>query len=952
MFLKKLLQMFADVRTGFVLILTLAIESGIGAWIQVQSGSAVADRIIFHNWFCWPLVLSLFVLYLLVLAIVGGSWCKQDLGRKILLLGCAILLAGVGTSGLFTQTAFLNLGIDEVKIRAEAPNEWELAYRIDDDEGTLTETKDFVDLRVGEDADMGDDTPTITILQKMSFGAAGPGGKLVAIPSLGPGEPLMPALRFSLNDEKDEHTISTQQPNFAIDAHSSLLLRHKGLNLPCALRLKRIEQNNDRATGMPSHVTSIVSFEEATGARESAISENQPLRLDDLTLIQASISADQSDSTRSILLVTRNPFQIIPYIGFGLMLLGFLWQISMRIRKQNHIVLVLLALGFAAFSPSAYAAVPTSFCKLPLLAEGRIKTLDTYAHQLLEEASSKYDVSQMSACEWMFHLAMDSSTDSLPIFGMRNQQALTALGLPAHSHASWNQMLPLTERLDSLAHQVESNPAWSLSRKDQELLRFYRVWMQVYFVHHAFDFLRADTAITHLPQAAQSLVPKPWPQSFLDFSLRSKTIKATVDSLLQKPVGELDAAGQAYLSWVNTSLASADPWADLEFNILPKQTAQGIEWSSPAAEVLRTNLENAEVQNQIMAWKQLYEANQQGNLTELAQASNALQVLNIQTVEQHGVSAHKLWIENIYNRIHLEFWAAFLFCFTLPVALFGLWKQRSNIISGTAIVALLGVAGLAVDLAMRMVIAHRFPIANLYESLLATAAISSGLVLVHGHFRKVAIAPVVASALGLGLLALARVYTDSGADMPALLTVLNSPLWLSSHVLCMTLGLAGLLASGAMAHGVLLLHKLMSNSPMQKQLRKASLDFLWIAMIALLLGSMLGSLWAERVWGHFWNFDAKQNALLITLLSTGLFLLVESRFSARNFAVAILAIVQLATFSSLGIDLLGLGLHNFGFADGTLWGLASFAFAELAFVLWILSGNRKGQRIKTVELAP
>jgi len=103
-----------------------------------------------------------------------------------------------------------------------------------------------------------------------------------------------------------------------------------------------------------------------------------------------------------------------------------------------------------------------------------------------------------------------------------------------------------------------------------------------------------------------------------------------------------------------------------------------------------------------------------------------------------------------------------------------------------------------------------------------------------------------------------------------------------------------------------------------------------------LVGTILGGIWANDSWGRFWGWDPKENGALMIVL-WGLFI-VHGRACGwlRGFGICAAAVAGniVVAFSWWGVNLLGVGLHSYGFATGISMAVWSFyGFQELVLVL-------------------
>ena len=202
----------------------------------------------------------------------------------------------------------------------------------------------------------------------------------------------------------------------------------------------------------------------------------------------------------------------------------------------------------------------------------------------------------------------------------------------------------------------------------------------------------------------------------------------------------------------------------------------------------------------------------------------------------------------------------------------------------------------------------------------------------------------VGALAGVILLTLSGRYALEGDTMGMLAAVLDSNLWLATHVVTIALGYAGCVVAGIIGH-VLLLQAIRGRGGAAAAARSlyAVLAF---GLVFTVIGTLMGGIWADQSWGRFWGWDPKENgALLIIVWCAALF---HARLAGwighiglAAGAIGSLITVALAWF---GVNLLGLGLHAYGFTSGALWGLLAFLAVELAFLAAAVPLARKRSR--------
>jgi ABC-type transport system involved in cytochrome c biogenesis permease subunit len=179
--------------------------------------------------------------------------------------------------------------------------------------------------------------------------------------------------------------------------------------------------------------------------------------------------------------------------------------------------------------------------------------------------------------------------------------------------------------------------------------------------------------------------------------------------------------------------------------------------------------------------------------------------------------------------------------------------------------------------------------------------------------------------------------------------VLNSNFWLTTHIMTVTLGYAGCCCAGIISH-VYLIKKLFLNTPEEKLVSTSSslYGILAFGLVFTVIGTMLGGMWADQSWGRFWGWDPKENgALLIILWCAVVFHARAAKLvKDQGFAVGAILSLILVMFAWIGVNLLGIGMHSYGFTTTGVTILYAFMIFEAVFlaaaaVAWFVSVKRQ-----------
>ncbi len=301
-----------------------------------------------------------------------------------------------------------------------------------------------------------------------------------------------------------------------------------------------------------------------------------------------------------------------------------------------------------------------------------------------------------------------------------------------------------------------------------------------------------------------------------------------------------------------------------------------------------------------------------------------------------GVDQTKVGYEAFYNHFEPCLQATVLYTAAFILAALA-WLGWSGPLNRASFGLILTTFGLhTFVLISRIYISGRPPVTNLYSSALfigwAAVLFGMGLELVY----RMGIGNVIASVIGFATLLIAHFLGGDGDTFAVLQAVLDTQFWLATHVVCITLGysatyVAGLLGVIYIVRGVLT----PSLSPATgENLQRMIYGTLCFALVFSFVGTVLGGLWADDSWGRFWGWDPKENGALIIVLWNAMVLHARLGGLIKERGLAILAVAGNITvsWSWFGVNELGIGLHSYGFTEGTLRSLGVFVATQFLIV--------------------
>lgn len=310
-----------------------------------------------------------------------------------------------------------------------------------------------------------------------------------------------------------------------------------------------------------------------------------------------------------------------------------------------------------------------------------------------------------------------------------------------------------------------------------------------------------------------------------------------------------------------------------------------------------------------------------------------------------SVNPHRLEAEVAYHWLKLTLWSfvfALLACILASVNT--LYKSRKLDVAANMTCMMTSAVLLAL-FAMRAYVAARPPMSSLYEIVLMVAlllmAFESGAFLFCRNRTYTLMVPV--TLMATALLFFAKFVLEPGDTFQPIPAVLNSSVFLTIHVFTIALGFAGMILSGVVAHLVLFRSARdktvlpSSEFPKGSPLYSLLYGTLVFGAVFTVVGTLLGGVWADFAWGRFWGFDPKECGALFVILwaMLALHLRAGKLVSPRGFALLNSFNVIVTFLCWFGINLLGVGLHSYGFQSGSVIWLAAFVGVDL-FTIFIL----------------
>jgi len=611
------------------------------------------------------------------------------------------------------------------------------------------------------------------------------------------------------------------------------------------------------------------------------------------------------------------------------------------------ISLVLLTWVISRMLPQKAAAGfdIAGFGQLPVLVGGRVMPMDTLARISLSimnhHGTVTVDGRTEPASGWLLDvLMMPRRADAAKVFEVTNPDILALFGQQdpngkpvSYSYTDCVPVLGEIGRQASLAAQTEAQGRNAFQRgilKLREALRIYLLVKNSIQAEDSLDFGKELQVFEQVlgpgigavrdreanrPFNQQDLLRVGW------FTQRYQTLtKARYVYALPNPDGKSDS----------------DRWLHI-------------------SDALLTAVATGKVAYPAILYGGLISAYRNDNVTGFNQVIDEYNKYLQRTIPAQLARAK---IEYRFNQAQPFLQAMVLYVFVLIFSLIS-WLKWPRTLATTAVI-LLGLAFSlhTLGLLIRMYLQGRPPVTNLYSSALFVGWGAVLLCLFLERFYKNGIGSVCASTIGFVTLLIAHNLQLDGDSLEMLRAVLDTNVWLATHVVMVTLGYSSVGLAGFLGI-IFILRGLLTTSFSETTAASLSRMIYGVICFATLfsfVGTILGGIWADQSWGRFWGWDPKENGALLIVLWNATILHARWGGLIRERGLAVMSVFGniVVSLSWFGVNMLGVGLHSYGFMDQALGTLMAFIASQVVVMGLGLTPQRywRGIRARAARVPP
>ncbi len=591
------------------------------------------------------------------------------------------------------------------------------------------------------------------------------------------------------------------------------------------------------------------------------------------------------------------------------------------------LVVALLWLGSALRpGPDAKSAFDLEgFGRLPVLVGGRLKPLDTVARNSLMIIHGKQTLrlqdGRLGPMQWLAQLFFQpKQADTHPLFRIVNPEVLGLFGWQQGEEKdfSFDQLSPFLEKIDAEGLKAAALESGERSPYQTGVLNLRNALLLYQQLKNSLRPEGADRFADEL-RAFYDVVPKAFAAA------DAQQAGQTFDSEALQAMGRFV---QRYQILASMGYVRAVPPGD------PAAGPAG--WTS-AGESLLDSLASRQPNTIVEAYARLGDAYAADNAPVFNQH---LRDLTAWLGQHQARTAHRADFEAWLNRLAPFYLAMGLYVLVFLLACSAWLGWNRPLLRGAFWILLLALAVHTFGLGARMYLQERPPVTNLYSSaiFIGWGTVIIGLIL--ERIYRDGLGAACASAIGFVTLIIAHHLAGSGDTLEMLRAVLDTNIWLATHVVVITLGYSAMFLAGMLAL-LYVLRGVFTRSlekPTADSLTRMVYGVVCFATLFSFVGTVLGGIWADQSWGRFWGWDPKENGALLIVLWCAFTL--HARWGGYIRARGLMACAifgnVVTAFSWFGVNMLGVGLHSYGFMDKAFPWLIGFSISQV--VLALLAG--------------
>ena len=578
----------------------------------------------------------------------------------------------------------------------------------------------------------------------------------------------------------------------------------------------------------------------------------------------------------------------------------------------------------AAFRGTSRPGSPDyeAFGDVPVLLNGRIKPLDTVARSALmilrdKQTARTADGEKIPAIAWLTEVLFSGpAADRRPVIVIHDPEVLSLFNWQQDrgKYFSFMDLFPHFAEIDRQARMAGEVEAQQRTRFQKHILQLHR-------------------QLILFQRLKNSIQPEDTPGFGAELQAFREVVGPGLEAINQREQ-QLDYDETAFNAMITFGNRYRQLASDGYFFIGPPPAGADdpTVWRKSGDVILET-IGSGEVSPVLSAYARISAAFRADDASAFNEAVEDLsgELRNVQPA-----SVRKAALESFFNHLAPFYKSMVLYVLVLLLACAS-WLIAPTLLGRTALtLGTLAFVLHTLGLFFRMYLESRPPVTNLYSSavFVGWGAVLLGLIL-ERLFRN-GIGSVTAASVGFCSLLVAHHLSGDGDTMEMMRAVLDSNFWLATHVVVITIGYSAVFLAGFLAIVYILRGTLTRTLDKEtaRSLNRMVYGIICFATFFTFVGTVLGGIWADQSWGRFWGWDPKENGAALIVLWNAIILHARWGGYIRPRGLMVMAIFGniVTSWSWFGTNMLGVGLHSYGFMDQAFVWLVVFVVSQLAIM--------------------
>jgi ABC-type transport system involved in cytochrome c biogenesis permease subunit len=565
------------------------------------------------------------------------------------------------------------------------------------------------------------------------------------------------------------------------------------------------------------------------------------------------------------------------------------------------------------------------FGKLPVLMNGRFQPFDSVARNSLLQIRTKQSVPveengktrTLTATDWLLEVMMKpEQADDRKVFRIDNNEVTELLKLPDNQkYYSFNQLRPQVDEIEKQVSRIESIESSKRTVFESQLMKLDEVMNLYQRLEISLKPPGSDDFAAELDAYQKSIPP----------GIAAVNAREAGQKFDQDAFNTLLGFMGNYNTVASFALPLTIPPADLS---LPRD-----DWQNIGTNLMQT-ARTGELNPAVKFYAEMVTAYRSDQPADFNQS---VARYRFWFVGRFTPQLRKADQEFFFSTLEPFYKAMVIYVLALVLALFSWFNLSDSLRRSAFYLVMLAWVIHTFGLVFRMYLEGRPPVTNLYSSaiFIGWGAVILGMVL--EKIYRDGIGCVVAGSAGFITLIIAHNLALSGDTMEMMRAVLDTNFWLATHVVAVTLGYASTFVAGFLAIIYILrgVFTTTLTAETAKSLARMVYGIVCFATLFSFVGTVLGGIWADQSWGRFWGWDPKENGALLIVLWNATILHARWGGLVRERGLINLAIIGniVTSFSWFGVNMLGIGLHSYGFMDAAFKWLMLFIGSQVAIIL-------------------